>query len=94
MAYPVTADGLSPEEVSRRCLRNLADYFGELAEGEPPPTESDLEEMQAEEEGWGHQWRAEREEERFQQAEYEARERAAEISQKETRRSRSQSMAG
>ena len=75
MAYPVTADGLSLDEVSRRCLRNLEDYFGELAEGEPPPTESDLEEMQAEEEGWGHQWRAEREEERFQQEEYEARER-------------------
>ena len=74
MAYPVTADGLSLDEVSRRCLRNLADYFGELAEGEPPPTELDLEEMQAEEEGWGHQWRAEREEERFQQEEYEARE--------------------
>ena len=75
MAYPVTADGLSLDEVSRRCLRNLGDYFGELAEGEPPPTESDLEEMQAEEEGWGHQWRAEKEEERFQQAEYEARDR-------------------
>ena len=82
MPYPVTADGsllpgLSPEGISRRWLRIrcLADYFGELAEGEPPPTESDLEEMQAEEEGWGHQWRAEREEERFQQAEHEARER-------------------
>ena len=75
MAYPVTADGLSLEEISRRCLRNLADYVGELAEGEPPPTESDLEEMQAEQEGWGHQWRAEKEEERFQQAEYEARDR-------------------
>ena len=82
MPYPVTADGsllpvFSLEETSRRWLRIrcLADYFGELAEGEPPPTESDLEEMQAEEEGWGHQWRAEREEERFQQAEYEARKR-------------------
>ena len=78
MAYPVTADGLSPEEVSRRCLHKLGDYWAELAEEcrrESDPTESDLEEMQAEEEGWGHQWRAEREEERFQQAEYEARER-------------------
>ena len=77
-AYPVTADGLSPEEVSRRCLRKLGDYWAELAEEcrrESDPTESDLEEMQAEEEGWGHQWRAEREEERFQQAEHEARER-------------------
>ena len=64
MTDPVTADGLSLEEVSRRCLRNLADYSDELADGEPPPTESDLEEMQAEEEGWGHQWRAERKEER------------------------------
>ena len=73
MAYPVTADGLSLDEVSRRCLRNLEDYFEELAEGEPPLTESDIEEMQAEEEGWGHQWRAEKEEERFQEAEYEAR---------------------
>ena len=77
MPYPITADGsllpvLSLEWLRIRCL---ADYFGELAEGEPPPTESDLEEMQAEEEGWGHQWRAEREEERFQQEEYEARER-------------------
>ena len=82
MPYPVTADGsllpvFSLEETSRRWLRIrcLADYFGELAEGEPPPTESDLEEMQAEQEGWGHQWRAEKEEERFQQAEYEARDR-------------------
>ena len=78
MAYPVTADGLSPEEVSRRCLHKLGDYWAELAEEcrrESDPTESDLEEMQAEEEGWGHQWRAEREEERFQQAEYEARDR-------------------
>ena len=78
MAYPVTADGLSPEEVSRRCLHKLGDYWAELAEEcrrESDPTESDLEEMQAEEEGWGHQWRAEREEERFQQEEYEARER-------------------
>ena len=72
MAYPATA---SLEDVSRRCLSNLADYFGELAEGEPPPTESDLEEMQAEQEGCGHQWRADKEEERFQQAEYEARDR-------------------
>ena len=72
MVYPAT---VSLEEVSRRCLSNLADYFGELSEGEPPPTESDLEEMQAEQEGWGHQWRAEKEEERFQQAEYEARDR-------------------
>ena len=82
MPYPVTADGsllpvLSLEEDSRRWLmiRCLADYFGELAEGEPPPTESDLEETQAEQEGWGHRWRAEKEEERFQQAEYEARDR-------------------
>ena len=78
MPYPVTADGLSPEKVSRRCLHKLGDYWAELAEEcrrESDPTESDLEEMQAEEEGWGHQWRAQKEDERFQQAEHDARER-------------------
>ena len=71
----ITCNGLTLEEVSRQCLSDLAAVLEDLSTEEPPPTESDLEGMQAEDEGWGQQWRAEKEEERFQQAEHEARER-------------------
>ena len=70
-----TRNGLTDEELSRQCLRDLEDILKEELADEPPLTESDLEEMQAEYEGWGHQWRAENAEELFQQAEHEARER-------------------
>ena len=71
----ITRNGLTLEEVSRQCLSDLAAVLEDQSKEEPPPTESDLEEMQAEDEGWGHQWRAEKEEEKIQQAEHEARER-------------------
>ena len=66
----VTRNGLTREEVSRQCLREFVGVLEDLSWEDPydSPTESDLEEMQAEEEGWGHRWRAEKEEERFQQA--------------------------
>ena len=80
MAYPAT---VPLEAVSRRCLSNLVDYLWEL-EGfgpEPPPTEAEWKEMLAmlppRKVGWDwdDQHRSKRKEERFQQAEHEARER-------------------
>ena len=67
----VTCSGPTLEDVSRQCL---IDVVALLAEVDPPPSATDLEEMQTESEGWGPQWRSERAEEIFQQAEYEARE--------------------
>ena len=67
----VTCSGPTLEDVSRQCL---IDVVALLAEVDPPPSATDLEEMQTESEGWGPQWRPERAEEIAQQAEYEARE--------------------
>ena len=69
----VTRNGPTLEEVSRQCLSDLADVLEDLAKEDPSPTHSDIDEMEAEEEGWGPQWRAQRAEELFQQAEHEAR---------------------
>ena len=69
----VTSDGLTLEEVSRKCLGNLVSTWDELWD-EPPPTETDLEEMRAEEESWGDDWRTLYAEQLFQQAETAARE--------------------
>ena len=63
------------QEVCRQCLIDLADVLEDLAKEDPSPTHSDIDEMEAEEEGWRHQWRAQKEDERFQQAEHDARER-------------------
>ena len=64
------------EEISRRCLADLFVTLADLDEPDPydDPTESDLEEMAAWEEGWGERYCLEKEEERFQQAEREAEE--------------------
>ena len=54
------------------CIRDSV--LEDLAKEYPSQTQSDIDEMEAEEEGWGHQWRAQKEDERFQQAEHDARE--------------------
>ena len=57
---PVNSAGLSEEDTCRACLRTLADTLKDIwAEEDKPLTELDLQEMKAEEEGWGDEFRTE-----------------------------------